>query len=590
MTVSFIVVGGGPLKAEQVSQFSAKHKTGQTFLTWKEVDPPVTQNAIPVRELKEIQAHLEQEKRIRYRIYRSQRPITSIEGSKFIAEVPPLTCWNVDYYGVHPQPEDNALRYVIEEGMEPVAPGTGVYVHNPQGTETAYYAITVSINGKENISISKENALQMPLNESVGQGVPVLQRIVNPQSFNYIENPKLYYYVRWEAPPTSNVPSKPYDYVVAIPPSLAKPAPVGIHLHSWGANLNGGYGWWFNAEKGAILIASNQIPYDWWTGYHELLGTVHPLRTKADWTQGVVRPYSQRRLLAFLDWVATQWEVDLTRTFVAGNSMGGSGALMLAFRFPERIAWAISWVGVHVPSMSPTFKSSYALVYGEPELGVQFEDGTPVWDFFNDASFLRQYPDKEVGFVIFSNGKNDNGIGWTQAVEFYRALQETRRPHLFVWGQGGHGQRAIMPGGGGGAIREREMPIDIRTDQSLPAFTHCSLDDNPGSGDPADGDPEGQVNAYLYWETRDIVDQTGRWEITVRLIDDAPRDTATVDITPRRWQKFKAQSSEKLKWTNVSFESNKIIQSGEVVADKWGLITLEKVVVGKGKNRITVVK
>ena len=25
------------------------------------------------------------------------------------------------------------------------------------------------------------------------------------------------------------------------------------------------------------------------------------------------------------------------------------------------------------------------------------------------------------------------------------------------------------------------MPIDIRTDQSLPAFTQCSLDDGPGA-------------------------------------------------------------------------------------------------------------
>ena len=43
----------------------------------------------------------------------------------------------------------------------------------------------------------------------------------------------------------------------------------GIHLHCWGGSLNGGYGWWYQAEQGHLLIASNQIPYDWWTGYHE---------------------------------------------------------------------------------------------------------------------------------------------------------------------------------------------------------------------------------------------------------------------------------------------------------------------------------
>ena len=83
------------------------------------------------------------------------------------------------------------------------------------------------------------------------------------------------------------------------------------------------------------------------------------------------------------------------------------------------------------------------------EWGVKFEDGTPVWDYFNDAWYLRRYPEKDVGFITFSNGKNDAAIGWQQAVEFYRALQETRQPHMFVWGQEGHNQRAYMPRGGG---------------------------------------------------------------------------------------------------------------------------------------------
>jgi hypothetical protein len=266
--------------------------------------------------------------------------------------------------------------------------------------------------------------------------------------------------------------------------------------------------------------------------------------------------------------------------------MGGTGALMLALRFPEKIAWAISWVGIHIPSMSPQFKESYEFVYGKPEWGVKFEDGTPVWDHFNDAWYLRNNPGKDIGFITFSNGKNDGAIGWQQAVEFYRALQETRQPHMFVWGQEGHGQRAYMPRGGG----ERVMPLDIRTNQSLPAFTHCSLDSNPGNGNPGDGDASGQINCCLYWETNNIVDRSERWEMTVGLLDQAPRDTATVDITPRRRQQFKTEPGAQLAWTNTALDHNKIVQSGRVVADKWGLITLEKIVVGKKKNRLSISK
>jgi pimeloyl-ACP methyl ester carboxylesterase len=574
------------LGAEQVSQLRVWHRAGQTFLTWKEVLTPVTQDAIYVQELKNLQLQFEKQQRLRYRIYRSTRPIKSVEGMKPIVEVSPLSGWNMDYYGIAPKPEHRALRYVVEDGKEPVVPGTGIYVHNPQEAEKVYYAITVSINGKENLAIGEANGLQTPIDEIVGPGIPVLQRIVKPESFQYIENPTLHYYVRWEAPPHISFPGKPFDYVVAIPPKVAKAASVGIHMHAWGGSLNHDYGWWFNGERGAILIASNQSPYDWWTGYHERLGTGQPLQTQGEWTKGVVRPYSQRRMLSFLDWVATKWDIDPSRTFVAGTSMGGSGALMLALRFPERIAWAISWVAIHIPHMSPVFKSSYEYVYGKQEWGVKFEDGTPVWDYFNDAWYLRRYREKDIGFVTFSNGKNDGGIGWPQAVEFYRALQETRQPHMFVWGQEGHNQRAYMPRGGG----ERVMPIDLRTNQSLPAFTNCSLDGNPGNGDPNNGDASGQVNANLYWETENIVDRPDRWEMTIALLDGAPRDAATVDITPRRRQQFKSRPGEQFTWSNVSLETNKVIQSGQVVADRWGLVTLEKVIVGKKKNRIIITK
>ena len=306
--------------------------------------------------------------------------------------------------------------------------------------------------------------------------MPVLQR-TSSETLQYVAGGTLRYYTRWESGENSSVAGKPFDYLVALPPRVRYPAPVGLHLHAWGGSLKSELGWWFNAEKGAVLVSSNQEPYDWWTGYHEHRGR-RALKTPADWKAGVIRPYSQKRMLSFVDWLATVMQLDLSRMFVAGVSMGGSGAIMLALRQPSRIAWTVSWVGVHVPRKSPQFVSAYELVYGKPEWKVLFEDGTPVWDYFDDVQYLRRHPDKDVGFITFANGKTDGAIGWAPAVEFFRALQETRQPHMFVWGQLGHGQRAQMPANGG----ERIMPLDLRTNQSLPAFTRCSLDDDPGTG------------------------------------------------------------------------------------------------------------
>ena len=153
-----------------------------------------------------------------------------------------------------------------------------------------------------------------------------------------------------------------------------------------------------------------------------------------------------------------------------------------------------------------------------------------------------------------------------------------------MWGQSGHGQRAQLPV----TLNDREVVLAPRTDQSQPAFTACSLDDNPGRGDPADGDPKGQVNLYLFWETRDVVDQADRWEMTVGLVNKAPQDSCTVCITPRRLQKLKPQPGEKFRWTNTPSGAEKPSQSGQLAADEHGLVTLPKVQVSKQKNRLAI--
>ncbi len=569
---------------KQVSNLKAIHRAGQTFVTWEEISHLDMKEPVSVRAIRERQQTLQESTHLQYNIYRSPSPITSVNGMTPLARVGPLSCWNTELYGRSPQPEHKALRYVIKEDSPPLPAGTGLYVYNPPQAGQAYYAVTVSLNGHENTMMTRHNTLSQPVKEEKGQGIPVLQRIKRPEAFQYIPNPTLYYFTRWESPPHCSITGKPYDYLVAIPPEMTVPAPVGIHLHCWGGSLNGGYAWWNNGEKGAILLATNQFPYDWWTGYHELLWTGQPLKTPEDWQQGVVRPFTTRRLFGFMEWMRTRWELDLTRTFAAGSSMGGSGSLMLAIRYPERIAWARSWVGVHIPDQSPGFVSSYSRVYGKPEYEVQFEDGTPVWNYYNDAWYMRRHPEKEIGFMTFSNGKNDANIGWAQAVEFLRALQETRRPHLFIWGQRGHSQRTIMPLNGS----QRVMPIDIRTDQTLPAFTNCSLDNDPGNGNPDDGEPTGQINRYLYWQTGDIVDNPNQWEMTVGLIPKAPEDRATVHITPRRCQHFAPEPGETVHWTNIDIDRETVLQSGDTVVDQWGLVTLKQVIIAKGTHRISL--
>ena len=573
-----------PARSQQdtgVTELRAAHRSGQTFLTWRESStlPALPGNAT-VGQVRARRAELAKQQGIRYRIYRSSRAIVMLGETTAVAEVAPLSVWNTEFYGNSPKPDSPALRYVIEDGAEPLGPNAGLYVATAATAGEAYYAVTTVLHGIENRALTAANNLSTPVQEVTGRGDPVLQRTERPASFNFVKNPTLDYYVRWESPPHSNRDGVPNDYVVGVPTQVRKPAPVGIHMHGWGGSLSSGYGWWFNADNGAMLLASNLVPYDWWTGYHEHLRIPSAVGTADDWRRGVVRPYSQRRMLSFLEWMEKKSSVDRTRVFAGGVSMGGSGAIMLAIRHPEQVAWAIGWVGVHQPRQSPQFRSSYERVFGKPEWNVRFEDGTPVWDHFDDAWYLRRHVDKSVGFITFSNGKNDQGIGWAQAVDFLRALQEARQPHMFVWGQGGHGQRALMPGE---KYEERVMPTDLRTDQSLPAFTNCSLDDNPGNGDPADGDAAGQVNSFLTWDTTDVVDEVARWEMTLSLTRRAPAAVATVSVTPRRTQRFHPKPDEIVEWSAGG-------ERGQARVDPWGRVTIEAVPVTQSGIRLRLRK
>jgi pimeloyl-ACP methyl ester carboxylesterase len=560
----------------RVKDLRVRHRAGQTLITWKQPDPGIGEAGITFKEWKARCAAPESGPEVRYRVYRSDEPISAatIGKARLIDEVGPLTCWNGDYYGVSPKPDKVVPRYVVTDGGEPVPPGTGIYMHCPGVAGKVYYAVSAAVGGEEDLSaFDAGNATREAVEEMVGPGEPILQREERPGSFQYVKGATLRYYVRWEAPPRCNLPSRPYDYVVAFPPERKEPAPVGLHLHCWGGSLNGGYGWWYNAGQGAMLIATNQIPYDWWTGYHEHAGTWR------SWSEGVVRDYTQTRVMAFLEWAAGQWKLDMSRVFTAGSSMGGSGSPNLALRRADRIAWVVSWVGVHTPARSPQFKGSYERVYGKLEWGLKYGDGKiPAFEYFDDAAYVRRDPARETPLICFSNGKNDGGIGWPQARDFWKALQETRRPHLFVWGQDGHGQRARLPGP---EPAGRELGVDVRVDRTLPAFTKCSLDDDPGGGDPKDGDPEGQSNLHLTWETGEgtVTDQPEAWGMILRLGRKAPRDECTVDVTPRRCRAFRPRPGTRMRWSATV--DGKEIQKGEAAADAWGLVTAQGVKVGK---------
>lgn len=569
---------------QQVTDLAAMHRDGDTMLTFAEVNPPVTNPAPTLSELQDAKAAMDTPNEVRYRIYRSSQPIDAltIRTAELVDEISPMSGWNWNITVT------SAIPTLPVDDMVFSAPGTGIYVRRAKAASSAYYAISRVVNGEEDLSlwVPNQNSLAEPVAESVGTGMVLKYKEVGPATFQFVNNATRHYFVRWECPPTWNMPSSAHNYMVGVPGVAVSPRPVYVALHCWGGTMDECWGWWYEADHGALIVATNQIPYDWWTGYHENLGTIKPWTVVEGNAGGVVHNYAQKRVWSFVeDFVMNQWDTDFNHVILGGQSMGGSGASMWGIRAGDKFAYINSWVGVHIARGTSHFEDSYASVFGQKSWACLYEDtGMNVWDYWDNDWWLRSHVSTETPFITFANGKNDGSIGWTQAWMFAKALQETRRPHLFKWGQNAHSERAAMPG----TLSDRYINIDIDLTATLPAFTYCSLDNDPGDGTPSVGDPSGMLNGYLLWQPEDSTDTAAKWEMTCLLISAAPQPTCTVDITPRRTQAFDPRPGMYCEWTNTDIATGTVIESGTVQVDEHGLVTVPQTTVKKTKNRIAI--
>ncbi len=592
-----------PSSVEQVSNAAAMHRDGDTMITFQEVNSPLTNEDVSCETFNTVEGLLDDTEKIRYRIYRSPNPIetrTDLLNAELIDEIPPLSCWNARYYGRDNCNGELAVpRFPIDD-LTIAPPGTGIYVHrHAEGqSNQAFYFISHSVDGAEDFStLSIGTNVTVPVLEDTGPGMVLERSVETPDSFRYVNNPTLHYYVRWECPPTHNLPSEPYNYLVAEPrdEDAVFPAPVDVALHCWGGSLNGGYGWWYRAEEGGIMVSTNQYPYDWWTAYHE------NYRTLKSFEDGTVQPYNQVRILSFLyDFVAERFDIDTERLLLSGSSMGGSGASMWGMRSGHIFSHIISWVGIHTPSLSPHFLSSFENMFGKEEWNTTYSnsglerfgyeiidpsDNVSAFDYWDTTQWILDHPDVETPWISFANGKNDSAIGWPQAHAYVNALQKTHRPFNFAWGQSGHSTRAQLIDG-----TDRYCGLDFTKNQVQPIFQNCSLDDDLGDT-PEAGDDQGRINRYFSWDPSSIVETADQLEMSAWLIDDAPDDSCTVDIGFRRLTDFTIAQTDYF-YYEVFDAGDAVISTGYTTADDMGLLSLKQLTIsrGEGANRIVLTK
>jgi len=509
---------------------------------------------------------------IRYRVYRHKKKITAktLPDAELLGEVAPTRAiiermlsimTQGEYYNPWENPDSVLLTWCYDAN-KPVMPGEALYVHTPQAGGSFYYAVTVMQDGRENVSDFSGSNTSGAVAETPATPAPVLQYVTRDR-----RNRKglQYHHAYWMAPPVANLPGQdPKRVIVGRIPTDKAPFGLVVRPNASGMFFGGG------VAPGAVHLTIEQD-----LGYGADLGYSQGRGTLRSFAESKVDYYSDRYIMANVTWAMKRYKIDPARIVCQANPH-------MALRHGE--FFRVLFLGPFELDMNRRWNpgsGSLGGIFG-PADSAMTVDGHKAWNIVDIRYQLSIDPGRDIPFMAcyFTQPKDGNHgaeYGWQDDPQGLAALRDFRQPYVGQWG------------GASVAGEVRTGLGRLRWDKSVPAFSHCSLDNNPGNGDPDDGEPWGQINGYLFWDYASIVDAKDRWEMTVYLVPSSPEDTCTVDVTPRQCRAFKAKPGQTFSWTNTSVKDSEVLGRGDVQADKFGLVTLKQTAVTKGRNRISIV-
>jgi hypothetical protein len=579
------------------SGLTAVHRSGQTFLTWQAADDAV-----------------------RYRIYRDDQPIdaSNVLAAELLYEV---QSGSGNFYAdrYHAMSTDTwqtryVSRYVIEDLGAELAVDTELLVWTlgtedlgQAGSGQGYYAVTaVDASGSEDLSHLGPGTSIGPVAESIDSPRPVLTRVM-PTSGALIYTQ--FMDLRWFNP-TLTAPNAFNDYY-GLDPSDAEVSgsiqyaftygvfepqdgvcglseqrsPVAVNLHGHGGQKARPLSYdpdptWCNVYR----IYPFDIANTWWFGH----AAEHDYRTGLTPPAGdVVKNFTEQRVLmmvqALLDDPTHGPRVDEDRVYVYGTSMGGSGTLSMAMRYPQVFAAA------HASQPMTNYltagdgggtdwSSDLEVKFGQPGLGLTYAvdadrpfqaelaaaDGTPVWDWQNHQEQLTQQPGAERVPLGIDHGLKDTVIEWsTQGAPLYPILDtaglcwageifDVAHQNSFL---------ATLPQGFSDSFAQPFWGFQARRDESVPGFRQST--GNAGLPPTTTGEYNASIDWSSSWKSIDgaPLDSADRWELTLR----STADIQVVDVLPRRLQQFLLGAGEVVRWENQRLSNGAVLQSGTAV-------------------------
>ncbi|MHC4718006.1 MAG: hypothetical protein ACYS5V_13620, partial [Planctomycetota bacterium] len=610
------------------------HRAGQTFITFREIKDPFGDRPVTWGRLRKHLAEMDRKRRVRYHVYRHDRPIDgeTIAQADLLAEVPPLSGFNVNSWSkerlinqtVFGDEDKGELgkygpfagwsrdseqggrlvipRFVVTDGAKPLPPGTGLYVHSVTKAAKAYYAVVTSVDGVANTTdFSAGNSCRKPVAEFPAPWEPVLQS-AGKREFGFDFPGTKLYYVKWVAPPLSNRP-RYFNWSVHLPPEMKGPAPLNVSFHDLGFSYAKPIR---RYDRSAVQLAGHDFdPVSGWYGYHECLGTLR------SWSDGVVQPYTERRLLAMIAWVRKKWRIDPDRCFTDGRGLGGTGAIHFACKHPELFSCVLNDRGA-VRCRDAVQLPVLEAAWGRVEWAMRNDRGEEVWDWQDLEWFIRKHgPGRDLpvlaispwGHTAWREGYPRRVVGdrmkrWLRNHHTYTAFFKSvldNRHMLFTdfdWGP----TLAILPQW----MDVRRSPVPVVTNS-----TDRKIRETPEGPyiffEPSGSSPSGWIHWHHRWRSADAVDTPDRLEMTLYVTS----GEVTADVTPRRAKNFRPKPGETFRWSNAhlaegdrrswalrniwkKYPEKTEIQSGAVTADENGLITIPRAIILPTKCRLVI--
>ena len=562
------------------------HRIGQTFVTWSEVGGP----------------------QVTYNLYRAVEPITAgtLDSAEPVAAGIPqgtardFIAENVARFWKRALPQ--VPNFTVHRKEGPLPEGTGLFVYTPNFNRNSFYALTaVWPDGGEDrrVRIGVNSQLKAVIEGALVEEV----RTTGPILLSRREEDGEVWqdFLHWATPEQASVDGHPYRFRVVTKAGEqeegSQPGLI-VRLHPYTGNYSQAR--W--SRPGFLVLGLDdftpaipeQYHQSFWFGYREDLGRGYLVGEYARRAGGAhrrrdaeegsaqppgpvpVRDYTRRRMLWTIEGVIRHFKVDPNRVYLTGSSMGGTGAVGFGLRHPDLFAALDASVPLIDPPRSRAWAYRLLGTIWQAEDWPRLPDGQgrTLGERLDDTAYVLS-AQADLPLLRFVNGRQDGAIGWSQIPAFIEALQQARQPFLAAWHNGEHR-----------GVTAEEAPAftsfdiyQVRRDESVPALSNASTADDPGSGDPAQGDPVGAINDDFRWE----VETDAEAELVLRLwrVPKTGRfagvTEATVDVTPRRRQAFHPEPGSRVTLRNLSADDGALIQEMAIGVEPSGLFTARRV-------------